>query len=146
MSWRRVSGAFLVLTGASAAAGMIIVGFAILARYLKLPDASETLSDASSMAVPVFLTVGSMLLTGRLVFGRWNDHAEIINAVAFGIRSAGTFVAMALGGVLVIMLATGIEAEDSTIAVVLAAGAAIGLGLVAVSIHMRRDDDRRYSR
>lgn len=53
---------------------------------------------------------------------------------------------MALCGVLVIMLATGIEAEDSTIAVVLAAGASIGLGLVAVSIHMRRDDERRYSR
>ena len=88
---------------ASAAAGMIIVGFAILARYLKLPDAADTLGGASSMAMPVFLTIGSMLLTGRLIFGRWSQHAPTINAIAFGIRTAGTFVAMALGGVLLIV-------------------------------------------
>lgn len=145
MSWRQISGACLVITGASAAAGMIIVGFAILARYLKLPDAADTLGGASSMAMPVFLTIGSMLLTGRLIFGRWSQHAPTINAIAFGIRTAGTFVAMALGGVLLIMLATGVEPEDTTIAVVLAAGAAIGLGLVAVGMHMRRDDETGYS-
>ena len=145
MSWRRVSGAFLVLTGASAAAGMIIVGFAILARYLKLPEAADTLGGASSMAMPVFLTGGAMLLAGRVVFGGWNNRAAIINAVAFGIRTAGTFVAMALGGVLIIMLATGVEPGDATIAVVLAAGAAIGLGLVALGIRMRRDSDAAYS-
>lgn len=146
MSWRRISGAFLVITGASAAAGIIIVGFAILARYLKLPDAAETLGASSSTTVPVLLTVGAMLLTGRILFGRWDDRTEVVNAVAFGIRTAGTFVAMALGGVLIIMLATGIESEDATIAVVLAAGAAIGLGLVAISMRMRRDDERSYSR
>ena len=101
MSWRRISGAFLVITGASAAAGIIIVGFAILARYLKLPDAAETLGASSSTTVPVLLTVGAMLLTGRILFGRWDDRTEVVNAVAFGIRTAGTFVAMALGGVLI---------------------------------------------
>jgi len=145
MSWRRVSGACLVLTGASAAAGMIIVGFAILARYLKLPEAADTLGGASSMAMPVILTGGAMLLAGRLIYGGWNDRASIVNAVAFGIRTAGTFVAMALGGVLLIMLATGVEPGDETIAVVLASGAAIGLGLVALGIHMRRDSVASYS-
>ena len=145
MSWRRVSGACLVLTGASAAAGMIIVGFAILARYLKLSEAADTLGGASSMAMPVILTGGAMLLAGRLIFGGWNNRAAINNAVAFGMRTAGTFVAMALGGVLLIMLATGVEHGDETIAVVLASGAAIGLGLVALGIHMRRDSDAAYS-
>ena len=145
MSWKRVSGACLVVTGASAAAGMIIVGFAILARYLKLPDAADTLGGASSMAMPVIVTSGLVLLLGRWVYGGWNNRATVINAVAFGIRTAGTFVAMALGGVLMIMLATGIEPGDATIAVVLALGAATGLGLVAISIHMRRGAEIAYS-
>ncbi len=145
MSWARVSGACLVATGASAAAGMIIVGFAILARYLKLPDAADTLGGASSIALPVVVASALVLLLGRWSYGAWNDRAEIINAVAFGIRTAGTFVAMALGGVLMIMLATGIEPGDATIAVVLALGAATGLGLVAVSIHIRRDRASAYS-
>ena len=137
MSWARVSGACLVATGASAAAGMIIVGFAILARYLKLPDAADTLGGASSIALPVVVASALVLLLGRWSYGAWNDRAEIINAVAFGIRTAGTFVA--------IMLATGIEPADATIAVVLALGAATGLGLVAVSIHIRRDRASAYS-
>ncbi len=140
MMWRRISGACLVVTGASAAAGMIIVGFAILARYLKLPDAADTLGGASSMAMPVIVTGGLILLIGRWFYGAWNDRASILNAVAFGIRTAGTFVAMALGGVLILMLATGIEPGDATAAVVLAAGAATGLALIALSIHMRSGD------
>jgi hypothetical protein len=144
MSWRRVSGACLMVTGASAAAGIIIVAFVILARYLKLPEAADTLGGASSLAMPVILTGGAVLLIGRWIYGGWNDRAPIINAVAFGIRTAGTFVAMALGGILMIMLATGIEPEDATIAVVLAAGAAIGLALVALGIHMRRGSGRSY--
>lgn len=146
MSWRRISGACLVITGASAAAGMIIVGFAILARSLKLAEAAETLGGASSLALPVLLFSGGVLLAGRWLYGGWNNRAPVMNAVAFGIRTAGTFVAMALGGVLIIMLVTGIESEDATIAVVLAAGAAIGLGLVAISMQMRHDDERVYSR
>jgi|JI10StandDraft_1071094.scaffolds.fasta_scaffold00830_26 hypothetical protein len=145
MSWRHISGACLIITGASAAAGMIIVGFAILARYLKLPDAADTLGGASSMAMPVILIGGCMLLAGRLIYGAWNDRATVINAIAFGIRTAGTFVAMALGGVLLIMLTTGIESEDATIAVVLAAGAATGLGLIILSIFMRDDNEQSYS-
>ncbi|HOY77333.1 MAG TPA: hypothetical protein PLN33_05970 [Hyphomonadaceae bacterium] len=140
MIWRRISGACLVMTGASAAAGMIIVGFAILARYLKLPDAADTLGGASSVAMPLFLTGGLVLLIGRWFYGAWNDRASVINAVAFGIRTAGTFVAMALGGVLILMLVTGIEPGDATAAVVLALGAATGLALVAISIHMRGGD------
>ena len=120
MSWRRISGACLVLTGGSAAAGMIIVGFAILARYLKLPDAADTLGGASSMAMPVILTVGSILLTGRLIFGRWSQHTPTINAVAFGIR--------------------GERRQGRAVF-----GAAIGLGLVAVGMHMRRDGEPGYS-
>lgn len=145
MSWARVSGACLVATGASAAAGMIIVGFAILARYLKLPDAADTLGGASSLAMPLVVASVLVLLVGRLSYGAWTNRAAVVNAVAFGIRTAGTFVAMALGGVLMIMLATGIEPADATIAVVLALGAALGLGLVAFSIHIRRDGESAYS-
>lgn len=145
MSWKRVSGACLVVTGASAAAGMIIVGFAILARYLRLPDAADTLGGASSISMPVFLTGGLVLLIGRWFYGAWNNRATVINAVAFGIRTAGTFVAMALGGVLFIMIATGIEPDDATAAVVLALGAATGLALVAISIQMRRGSESAYS-
>lgn len=140
MAWRRISGACLVVTGASAAAGMIIVGFAILARYLYLPDAADTLGGASSATMPVFLTGGLILLIGRWFYGAWNDRASIVNAVAFGIRTAGTFVTMALGGMLILMLATGIEPGNATAAVVLALGAATGLALVALSIHMRSSD------
>ena len=145
MSWKQISGACLVVTGASAAAGMIIVGFAILARYLKLPDAADTLGGASSLAMPVIIAAGIALLLGRWIYGAWTNRAAVINAVAFGIRTAGTFVAMALGGVLMIMLATGIEPGDATIAVVLALGAATGLGLVALSIHMRQGAESAYS-
>jgi hypothetical protein len=38
------------------------------------------------------------------------------------------------------MLVTGIEPSDATAAVVLALGAATGLALVAISIHMRGGD------
>lgn len=145
MSWKRISGACLVVTGASAAAGMIIVGFAILARYLKLPDAADTLGGASSLAMPVIVTSGLVLLIGRWFYGAWTNRAAVINAVAFGIRTAGTFVAMALGGVLFIMLATGIESDNATAAVVLALGAATGLALVAISIQMRRGSGDIYS-
>lgn len=145
MTWARISAACLVVTGASAAASIIIVGFAILARYLKLPDAAEALGNDAALAMPVAVAGGLILLLGRWLYGAWDNRSEVINAVAFGIRTAGTFVAMALGGVLMIMLATGIEPGDATIAVVLALGAALGLGLVALSIHMRRGGDSAYS-
>lgn len=144
MSWRRVSGVCLMVTGAAAAAGMIIVAFAILARYLKLPEAADTLGGASSLAMPVMLASGAVLLIGRWLYGDWSERAPILNAVAFGIRTAGTFVAMALGGILIIMLATGIEPEDATIAMVLGAGAAAGLGLIVLGMRIRRGSGRSY--
>lgn len=144
MAWRRVSGACLMITGAAAAAGMIVVAFAIMARYLKLPDAANTLGGASSLAMPVMLAGGVVLLVGRWVYGEWNDRAPIVNAVAFGIRTAGTFVAMALGGILIIMLATGIQPEDATIAIMLGAGAMLGLGLVVLGMRMKRGSGRSY--
>jgi hypothetical protein len=144
MSWRRVSGACLMITGAAAAAGMIVAAFAILARYLRLPEAADTLGGAASLAMPVMLASGATLLAGRWLYGGWSDRAPILNAVAFGIRTAGTFVAMALGGILMILLATGIGPEDATIALVLALGAAAGLGLVVLGMRMRRGSGRSY--
>ena len=144
MAWRRVSGACLMITGAAVAAGMIVVAFTIMARYLKLPDAANTLGGASSLAMPVMLAGGVVLLVGRWVYGEWNDRAPIVNAVAFGIRTAGTFVAMALGGILIIMLATGIQPEDATIAIMLGAGAMLGLGLVVLGMRMKRGSGRSY--
>lgn len=133
-----------MVTGAASAAGMIIVAFAILARYLKLPEAADTLGGASSLAMPVMLASGAVLLVGRWLYGGWSERAPILNAVAFGIRTAGTFVAMALGGILIIMLATGIEPEDATIAMVLGAGAAAGLGLIVLGMRIRRGSGRSY--
>lgn len=144
VSWRRLSGAWLMLTGAAAAAGMIVVAFAILARYLKLSEAADTLGGASSIAIPVMLAGGGVLLAGRWLYGGWSDRAPIINAVAFGIRTAGTFVAMALGGILAIMLATGIEPEDTTAAIVLVAGTLIGMGLIVLGMRIRRSGGRSY--
>jgi hypothetical protein len=133
-----------MITGAAAAAGMIIVAFAIVARYLKLPEAADTLGGASSLAMPVMLASGAVLLVGRWLYGEWSERAPILNAVAFGIRTAGTFVAMALGGILIIMLATGIEPEDATIAMVLGAGAAAGLCLIVLGMRIRRGNGRSY--
>ena len=133
-----------MVTGAASAAGMIIVAFAILARYLKLPEAADTLGGASSLAMPVMLASGAVLLIGRWLYGGWSERAPILNAVAFGIRTAGTFVAMALGGILIIMLATGIEPEDATIAMVLGAGAAAGVGLIVLGMRIRRGSGRSY--
>ena len=133
-----------MVTGAASAAGMIIVAFAILARYLKLPEAADTLGGASSLAMPVMLASGAVLLIGRWLYGGWSERAPILNAVAFGIRTAGTFVAMALGGILIIMLATGIEPEDATIAMVLGAGAAAGGGLIVLGMRIRRGSGRSY--
>ncbi len=144
MSWRRVSGACLMVTGAAGAAGMIVIAFAILARYLKLPDAADTLGGASSIAIPLMLAGGGVLLAGRWVYGGWSDRAPILHAVAFGIRTAGTFVAMALGGILAIMLATGIEPEDATAAIVLVAGTLAGIGLIVLGMRIRRGSGRSY--
>ena len=87
MAWRRVSGACLMITGAAAAAGMIVVAFAIMARYLKLPDAANTLGGASSLTMPVMLAGGVVLLVGRWVYGEWNDRAPIVNAAFAALQS-----------------------------------------------------------
>ena len=50
----------------------------------------------------------------------------------------------ALGGILIIMLATGIQPEDATIAIMLGAGAMLGLGLVVLGMRMKRGSGRSY--
>lgn len=144
MSWRRLSGACLMITGAAASAAVIVAAGVILARYLKLANAADVLSGAAALAVPVMLGGAAILLLGRWLYGGWNERSPIVHAVAYGIRSAGLVVAIALGAMLLFLLATGIKAEDATAAVVLGAGTAVGVGLVILGIRIRSGSGRSY--
>ena len=78
-------------------ASVIVAGGVILARYLQLDRAADVLGNAASLAAPVMLVGACVLLLGRWIYGDWNDRSPVVHAIAFFIRSAGTFVAVGLG-------------------------------------------------
>lgn len=144
MSWRRVSGTFFMITGAAAAAGVIIASGVIIARYLRLDNAADVLGNAASLAAPIMLGSAAILLLGRWIYGEWNDRSPVVHAAAYVVRSAGLMVAIALGAMLLFLLATGIKSEDATAAIVLGLGAAIGIGLMILGGRIRSGSGRSY--
>jgi hypothetical protein len=133
-----------MITGAAAAVSMVVSAGVIIARYLRLDRAVDVLGGAAAITVPVMAFGVALLLLGRWVYGDWNDRSPVVHAVAFGIRSAGTLVAASLGAMLIFLMATGLKAEDATIAVVLGAGTMVGIGLVILGMRIRSGSGRSY--
>ncbi len=133
-----------MITGAAAASGIIVAAGVIIARYLKLENAAGVLAGAASLAAPVMLASALVLVLGRWIYGDWSDRSPVIHAFAFLIRSAGMFVAAALGATLLFILLTGVKPEDATVALVLGAGTAAGIGLIALGMRIRSRSGRSY--
>ncbi len=53
-------------------------------------------------------------------------------------------VAAALGATLLFILLTGVKPEDATVALVLGAGTAAGIGLIALGMRIRSRSGRSY--
>jgi len=133
-----------MITGAAAAAGMIVAGGVILARYLRLDNAADVLGSAASLAAPVMLAGAGVLLLGRWIYGGWNERSPVVHAIGFFIRSAGTFVAAGLGAMLAFILLTGVKPEDTTAAFMLGLGTAAGVGLIYLGMRIRKGSGRSY--
>lgn len=133
-----------MITGAAVATSVIVTAGVIVARYLQLDSAADALSNAASVAAPVMLLGAGLLLLGRWIYGDWNDRSPVVHAIAFSIRSAGTFVAAGLGAMLAFILLTGIKPEDTAAAVMLGVGTSAGIGLVFLGMRIRKGSGRRY--
>lgn len=144
MSWRRISGAFLMITGAAVSTSVVVTAGVIVARYLQLDSAADALGNAASVAAPVMLVGTTLLLLGRWIYGDWNDRSPVVHAIAFFIRSAGTFVAAGLGAMLAFILLTGIKPEDTAAAVMLGVGTSAGIGLIFLGMRIRKGSGRSY--
>lgn len=133
-----------MITGAAAAAGVIIASGVIIARYLRLDNAADVLGNAASLAAPIMLGSAAILLTGRWIHGAWTDRSPVVHAAAYVIRSAGLMVAVALGAMLLFIFATGIKPEDATAAIVLGMGTVVGVSLMALGMRIRSRSGGRY--
>jgi hypothetical protein len=142
--WRRTCGAWVMSIGASTAvAGAALAGVALATRleWHHAPIAVSTLEIAIGSA----LAGGSVLtLLGRWIYGEWNERAPVMRIASLIAQAIGVVVAVAMGGLFIALLLTGVEPEDRPIALVLAAG--MGAGFLALFLGCRLDPSRRSNK
>lgn len=148
MAWRRAAGASIMFGSAG-----VIASAAAMATIAVAGDVQAG-SDAFTMLARlrdawVWPASGvAAMLTGRLVYGHWRAAAPIAHVTGAVTRTVGLLVTLALGTMLVLLLASGFEREDAPAAAALAVGVMAGLLLAQVGVGLRNTQQhypRNYS-
>lgn len=82
------------------------------------------------------------MLMGRLVYGHWRAAAPIARVTGAVTRTVGLVVTFGLGAMLVFLLASGFEREDTPAAAALGVGVIAGLLLAHVGGGLRHTQQR----
>lgn len=142
MTWRRALGASIMFGGAG-----IIAGAAAMATFVAASDVRAA-TDAFTMLMRMregwsWPASGVVtMLVGRLVYGHWRAAAPIAHVTGAVTRTVGLVVAVALGAMLVFLLASGFERDDTPAAAALAVGVIVGLLLAHVGVGLRHTQQR----
>lgn len=137
MAWQRAAGASIMFLGA---------GLVVLAAAMATVMAAAEMRAASDIGVIVLAILGAwpvplggalMLVLGRLIYGHWYEAAPIAKVTGLVTRTVGIVAAVALGAMLVLLVATGIEREDMPAAVALGIGVTVGLLLAHIGVGLR---------
>jgi hypothetical protein len=132
-------GGAAMIAGAAAAAVIVSAGelnadaeaFTILARL------------CAGWAWPALGVV--MMMIGRLAYGHWQAAAPIVHVTGAVTRTVGLLVAAALGAMLIFLLVSGFEREDTPAAAALGVGVIGGLLLAHIGVGLR-NTQQRYPR
>ena len=145
MAWRRAAGASIMFGGAG-----VLAGAAAMATFAAASDVRA----GTDMLTLIMRLLGGWtwpaagvvaMLGGRLVYGHWHRAAPIAHVTGAVTRTVGLVVAVGLGAMLAVLLASGFEREDAPAAAALAVGVIAGLLLAHVGIGLR-DTQQRYPR
>lgn len=139
MSFRRALGAITMLAGAGTLTGVawvvtVRVAAGVQAHAEPLAILQSTTSFGWALGVGVFT-----LLLGRVIYGGWRDAAPVANVIGDAARTIGVLVAVALGGILIFLLMSGFEPEDTPAAVALGLGVTGGILLAHFGVNLRNN-------
>lgn len=119
---RRGAGAFLMCVGGAVILAMAVVAGVVIANYVEWENAPDALGTVAMIGAPVVGGGAVVALLGRLVYGGWMTHAPVMHASSWLVRIAGLLTAVTLGGLLVLLLLSGVGVEDRDTAVALSVG------------------------
>ena len=132
-----------MILGGAVAIAMVLLATVVISNIVEWDNARDALGTVAAVTVPPALFGLALVVLGRWTYGDWRDAAPVRQASSLTVRLAGFLIAIALGAMLLFLLATGFAPDDQNAAIVLGLGASIGVVLVMFGLHIK-PRGRRY--
>lgn len=130
VGWRRAAGALIMLLGAAILVGVASAGTIHVAASVEAHSGLlALLADLASLTGPLLLGI-AVMIAGRMVYGLWRQAAPIAHTTAEITFTVGLLSVIGFGGLLVFMMLSGLEPDDTPAVLALTCAAVVG-GLLA---------------
>jgi hypothetical protein len=141
VQWRRALGAVIMFAGTIMLAGVTWAATMLVAGAIQAGSEFNTVIGGLALLVAPLCGGVAVLVGGRFVYGFWREAAPIANVTGEITCTVGLLAAIGMGGLLLFLLLSGFEREDTPAAVALGIGAMAGILLAQFGLSLR---SRRY--